>query len=181
MKKIVGISGSLRKSSYNTSLLNAAVELAPEGCVIEVGTIEGIPLYNADEEEANGAPEAVTKLRDQIANADGLLLCSPEYNFGIPGVFKNAMDWVSRPLGEPANVFKEKAVALVGASPGGFGTINSQNAWHQVFRNLGVKLYLGHLLHVSRAMDVFDENGNLTSEETQKRLKDYLEGFAAFV
>ena len=97
MTKLVGIAGSLRSHSLNRGLLRAAAELMPQGAKLSVHGIEGIPLYNADDERASGLPEAVTILKEAIASADGLLLVTPEYNNGIPGVFKNAIDWLSRP------------------------------------------------------------------------------------
>src|SRR5579859_780788 len=129
MKTIIGLSGSLRKDSFNTTLLRAAAKLAPEGVRVEVRTLHGVPLYDADVEEASGVPEAVAELKDAVAAADGLLLATPEYNNGIPGVFKNAIDWMSRPPADIKRVFGGKPVALMGASPGGFGTTLSQAAW----------------------------------------------------
>jgi NAD(P)H-dependent FMN reductase len=95
--RIVGIAGSLRAGSYNAALLRAAAEVAPEGVEIDVRTIRGVPVYDADLEAAEGIPEAVTALKEAVAAADGLLLATPEYNNGIPGAFKNAIDWMSRP------------------------------------------------------------------------------------
>ncbi|HSV58513.1 MAG TPA: NADPH-dependent FMN reductase, partial [Variovorax sp.] len=137
MTRLIGISGALRQGSYNTALLNAAIELAPPGCELAAGSIRGIPLYDGDLEAAEGLPAPVKQLKDLIAQADGLILFTPEYNNGIPGVFKNAIDWLSRPSSDIARVFGGKPVALCGASPGGFGTILSQNAWLAVLRTLG--------------------------------------------
>jgi NAD(P)H-dependent FMN reductase len=97
MATIVGISGSLRRGSFNSALLRAAAELMPDGATLRVETIAGIPLYDADDEATNGLPPAVVRLKDAIAAGDGLLLATPEYNNGIPGVAKNAIDWLSRP------------------------------------------------------------------------------------
>src|SRR5690242_6183263 len=97
MTTIIGISGSLRTKSLNSSLLRAAAKAMPQGAKLEIATIKGIPLYDGDVEEAQGVPDVVTKLKDRIAAADGLLLVTPEYNNAIPGVFKNAIDWLSRP------------------------------------------------------------------------------------
>src|SRR5262245_30816970 len=122
MAKIVGISGALRQGSYNAALLRGAVDLAPAGLVIEIASIRGIPLYDGDLEAADGIPEPVRMLKDLIAAADGLLLVTPEYNNSVPGVFKNAIDWLSRPPKDIPRVFGGKPVALMGATPGSGGT-----------------------------------------------------------
>ena len=125
MTIIIGISGSLRKGSYNAGLLRAAVETAPEGCTVDVVSIRGIPLYDGDVEETQGIPEVVEEIKGRIDKADALLLVTPEYNNTIPGVFKNAIDWLSRPPQDRARVFGGKPVGLMGASLGLFGTINA--------------------------------------------------------
>jgi NAD(P)H-dependent FMN reductase len=181
MAKLVGLSGSLRQKSFNTALLNAAAELAPEGSEIAVHTIRGIPLYDGDVEAAEGIPAVVTALKDAIAAADGLLLVTPEYNNSIPGVFKNAIDWLSRPDADIARVFGGKPVALMGASPGGFGTTLSQNAWLAVLRTLGTQLWTGRRLLVSRAHTLVDANGALSDAKTRDQVRAYLQGFVAFV
>ena len=180
MTKLLGVSGSLRKGSYNTALLNAARALVPEGLSLVAGSIQGIPLYNGDEEEANGIPPAVRVLKDQLAAADGLIMFTPEYNNGLPGVFKNAIDWLTRPASDIERLFKGKPVAIVGASPGGFGTILSQSAWLPVLHTLGTKPWFGGRLLVSRAHTVFDAEGELRDEAIKQRLAQFLEGFAAF-
>ncbi len=116
-KTILGLSGSLRRASFNAGLLRAAVDLAPEGTRIQTGSIREVPLYDGDLEAATGLPEPVRILQSQLAAADGLLLVTPEYNNGVPGVFKNAIDWMSR--GEGLAMFVGKPVAVIGASPGG--------------------------------------------------------------
>jgi chromate reductase, NAD(P)H dehydrogenase (quinone) len=179
MVKIVGISGSLRSGSLNAALLRAAVELAPKDTEIEIGSISGIPLYNADLEAAEGIPPGVTALKEAVAGADGLLLVTPEYNNGIPGVFKNAIDWMSRPPRDIGRVFGGRPVGLIGASPGGFGTILAQNAWLPVLRTLGTDPWFGMKLMVSRAGSAFDD-GRLASEEVRGQLAKYLAGFAAY-
>lgn len=180
MVKLVGISGSLRKGSFNAALLRAAAESLPEGISLEIGTIRGIPLYDGDLEAEHGIPEAVSTLKEQIAAADGLLLATPEYNNSMPGVFKNAIDWLSRPANDIGRVFGGKPVAIMGASPGGFGTILSQAAWLPVLRTLGTELWSGKLL-VSRAGGVFDGNGTMTDEKVREQLAGFLAGFAGFV
>jgi NAD(P)H-dependent FMN reductase len=180
MVKLVGLSGSLRKGSFNAALLHAAVELAPDGVELTVGTIAGIPLYNADIENGEGIPQPVSALKDMIARADGLLLVTPEYNNSIPGVFKNAIDWLSRPPADIPRVFGGKPVALIGASPGAFGTVLSQDAWLSVLRTLGTKPWFAGRLMVSRAQSVFDATGALTDETIRDRLRQFVQGFAAF-
>lgn len=179
--KIVGLSGSLRRGSFNTALLRAAAGMMPEGAELSVETIHGIPLYDGDVEAADGIPPAVAALKDKIAAADALLMVSPEYNNSIPGPFKNAIDWLSRPPADAGRVFAGRKVALIGASPGGFGTILAQNAWLPVLRTLGCELWTGGRLMVSRAGGVFDAEGALTDAAVTKMLRDYLAGFVAFV
>ena len=143
-------------------------------------TLHGIPLYDADVEAAEGIPAPVTALKDAIRAADGVLLVTPEYNNGIPGVFKNAVDWTSRPASEIGEIFGSKPVAIIGASLGGFGTILSQNHWLPVIRTLGMRPWFEGRLLVSRASGLFDSEGNLTDDETRKKLSDFVAGFAAF-
>lgn len=176
MKTILGLSGSLRKRSYNSGLLRAAAELAPEGVRIEIGSIRDVPLYDGDREEAEGLPEPVLRLQDQLRSADGLLLVTPEYNNGIPGVFKNAIDWMSR--GEGLELFVGKPVAVFGASDGGFGTILAQAHWLPVLRTLRTRHWQEGRVRVSRAPDLFDEDGNLTDERQRRIVASFVERFA---
>ena len=177
MPQILGLSGSLRKGSFNAGLLRAARDLAPEGTEIQIGSILDVPLYNADEEAAHGLPASVQRLQAQLQAADGLLLVTPEYNHGIPGVFKNAIDWMSR--GPGLAYFVGKPVALLGASPGGFGTVLAQNDWLPVLRTLKAELWAEGRMLVSRAGGLFDENGNLTDDRTKASLRDFVAGFSA--
>jgi chromate reductase, NAD(P)H dehydrogenase (quinone) len=181
MITIVGISGSVRKGSYNGALLRAARELTPQGCVLELASIEGIPLYNGDLEAAKGVPEQVSALKDQIAAADGLLITTPEYNNSIPGVLKNAIDWLSRPPADIPRVFRNRAVAIMGATPGGAGTRMAQTAWLPVFRALGMHAWFGAQLYVASARKAFNQSGELIDEDTKKRLRSYIAGFVEFV
>lgn len=181
MTKIIGISGSLRKHSFNSGLLRAATGAAPEGCTITIGSIEDIPLYNADLEESEGIPKAVQDLKDLIAEADGLLMSTPENNNSMPGVFKNAMDWISRPPQDRTRVFGNLPVGLMGATPGSFGTAFSQYAWLPVLRVLGTQVWSGRLMWVSGAMGKFDQEGNLTDDSVKKQLTKYLAGFVEFI
>ena len=180
MAAILGLSGSLRRGSFNTALLRAAAGLMPEGSDLTIGTIEGIPLYNADL-EAGGLPDAVVELKRQIQACDGLLLATPEYNNSIPGVFKNAVDWASRPSSDIPAVFGGRPVAIMGASPGPFGTLLSQNAWLPVLRTLGMQLWSGGRMVVARAGAAFDDTGALTDAGAQERLKAFLDGYVDFI
>jgi chromate reductase, NAD(P)H dehydrogenase (quinone) len=179
--RILGISGSLRKGSYNTALLGAAVGLMPEGTRLEIGSIAGIPLYDGDLEAAQGIPSAVQALKKKIEAADGLLLVTPEYNNSIPGVFKNAIDWLSRPPADIARVFGDRPIGVIGASPGGFGTILAQNAWLPVLRTLGTRTWFGGRLQVSRAGNVFNAAGEMIDEAARAQLSQYLRGFVDFI
>lgn len=180
MAKLIGISGSLRKGSYNSALLRAAVAMAPAGTEFTVGDIHGIPLYDGDV-EAQGIPPAVVSLKDAVAQADGLIIVTPEYNNSMPGVLKNAIDWLSRPNADAKRVFGGKPVAVMGASPGGFGTVLGQNAWLPVLRTLGTLPWFGGRLAVSRAQNVFNENGEITDPAIQEQLRQFVEGFVQFV
>ncbi|HZQ59896.1 MAG TPA: NADPH-dependent FMN reductase [Casimicrobiaceae bacterium] len=178
---LIGISGSLRRGSYNSAVLRAAVALAPDDCEIRVESIADIPLYNGDVETEQGIPAPVTHLKDAIAAADGLLLVTPEYNNSVPGVTKNAIDWLTRPPADIARVFRGKPVAIAGASPGGFGTILSQNAWLPVFRTVGAELWSGGRLLVSRAASVVDDKGEIGDEATRANIRKFVAGFVEHV
>jgi chromate reductase len=180
MTKLIGLSGSLRQGSFNSALLRAAAELVPDGSEMTVRTIRGIPLYDGDVEAKEGIPAPVQALKDAIAAADGLFLVTPEYNNSIPGVFKNAIDWLSRPATDIKRVFGGKPVAMIGASPGGFGTILSQNAWLPVLHTLGTSFWSGGRLLVSRAPSVFGADGTLADPKIREQLQNFVHGFAAF-
>lgn len=181
MTRIVGLSGSLRLGSYNSALLRAAAKAVPAGTTLEIASIKGIPLYDGDLEAEHGLPEAVTLLKERIVAADGLLLVTPEYNNTLPGVFKNAIDWLSRPPADIARVFGGRPVGVIGASPGRFGTLLSQTAWLPVLKTLGTAAYFGGRLQVSNAGDVFNDAGELVDEGIRELLRKYLAGFCAFV
>lgn len=181
MTMLVGIAGSLRSGSHNMALLKAAAELVPEGVDFEIGSIADIPLYNGDIEAVAGIPDAVIRLQDLIAEADGLVIATPEYNHSLPGVLKNVIDWLSRPPSEIPRVFGDLPIALIGASSGGFGTILSQAAWLPVLKTLGAQPWSGGRMLVARAGKVFDENGELVDEAVEERLIEFLEGFVEYV
>ena len=181
MTHLVGLSGSLRQGSYNSALLRAASAHMPAGSMLTIASIRGIPLYDGDDEAAHGIPDVVARLKDQIAAADGLLIATPEYNNGIPGVAKNAIDWLSRPAADIGRVFGGKPVALVGASLGGFGTVLSQNAWLPVLRTLGAELWAGGRMLVSRAGQVFDANGSIVDAKIDEALRRFVEDFVGHV
>ena len=180
MTRLLGISGALRRGSYNAALLRAATRLMPEDSTLEVASIRGIPLYDGDV-EAQGIPAAVARLKDAVASADGVLLVTPEYNNSIPGVFKNAIDWLSRPPADVKRVFTGRPFAVIGASPGMFGTTLSQAAWLPVLRTLGTHPWFGGRVAVARAASVFDESGNLKDAAVEEQLKQFLAGYVAFV
>ena len=180
MTRILGISGSLRAGSYNSALLRAAQAVVPPEVEFEAATLHGIPLYDGDLEARDGIPAAVAALKERVLAADGVLLVSPEYNNGIPGVFKNAIDWLSRPAEDIPRVFGGRPFAVIGASPGGFGTIMAQAAWLPVMRALGVHYWMGGRLLVSRAGQAFGADGALTDETVRRQLAQFVVGFAAF-
>lgn len=181
MATIIGIAGSLRRGSYNAALLRAAVELAPAGLTIEVASIREFPLYDADLEAGQGIPAPVAAVKERIAATDGLLLVTPEYNNSIPGVFKNAIDWLSTPPKDLPRLFGGRPVALMGATPGRGGTLLAQAAWLPVLRALGAELWTGGRVQVSGAAKAFDEGGRLVDEATRATVAKYLAGFAEFV
>lgn len=178
MKTVIGLSGSLRKGSFNASLLRAAAALSPPELEVEIATIAGIPLYDADAERESGVPAVVTALKDRVASADGLLLVTPEYNAGIPGVFKNAIDWMSRPNSDIPRVFGGKLVAVTGVTAGRSGTRVAQTAWLPVLRRLGAEAWMGQELYVNEGGKVFDQDGNLVDEMIKNLTTKFMAGFA---
>jgi NAD(P)H-dependent FMN reductase len=177
--RVLALSGSLRQASFNTALAHAAQAMAPQGMDVDVATLHGIPLYDADLEASEGIPAAVLELKARILDADALLMVTPEYNNGVPGVFKNAIDWLSR--ADMKAIFAQRPTGVIGASMGGFGTLSSQTAWLPTLKMLGVTLYSGGYVLVSRAQNAFDAQGELTDEPSRKSLGSYLSGFNEFV
>lgn len=181
MANIIGIAGSLRQGSFNASLLRAAAEVAPAELKVTIESISGIPLYDGDLEAQEGIPAPVTALKDRIAAADGLLIVSPEYNNSMPGVLKNAIDWLTRPPKDIARVFGDKPVALMGATPGKGGTRLSQNAWLPVLRTLGTRAFFARQLYVADAGTAFAADGRLQDEKVRKLLGEFMSAFARFI
>ena len=163
---ILGISGSLRKDSFNTAALRACSELLPAGVTMSVFDLSAIPLYNEDV-RAQGLPEPVQRLREQIRAADALVIATPEYNYSIPGVLKNAIDWASRPPEQP---FDGKPVAIIGATPGGLGTSRAQYHLRQVFVYLNGQVLNRPEVFISAAPSKFDATGKLTDATTAEHL-----------
>jgi chromate reductase len=161
---ILGISGSLREGSYNTAALRAARQLVPEGVRIELFDLEGIPPYNQDDE--NDLPLRVRELKAAVRAADALLFCSPEYNYSIPGVLKNAIDWGTRPGND--NSWDGKPGAIMGVSMGLLGTARMQYHLRQVFVNIGVLTLGKPEVMIGQAAQKFDADLNLTDEKTRE-------------
>jgi chromate reductase len=178
---IVGLSGSLRKNSFNAGLLRAAAEFVSAGTRLEILPIREVPLYDADVEETTGVPAVVQQIKDRVAACDGLLLATPEYNNSIPGVFKNVIDWMSRPPADIRRVFIDRPVALMGATPGMGGTSLAQSAWLPVLRTLQMRPWFGPRMLVSGAGQAFDAQGNLTDEKVRGQLKTFVSGFEGFI
>jgi chromate reductase len=174
--KVLGVSGSLRKASFNTAALRAAQGLAPQGMTIDIAEIGDMPLYNEDVKAA-GFPAPAERFRSQIMAADALLFVSPEYNFSVPGGLKNAIDWASRPPNQP---FAEKPAAIMGASGGPLGTARGQYHLRQVLYGLNVFLVNKPEVFIGNAASKFDEAGNLIDETTKDFIRKLLESLAAW-
>ena len=168
---ILGIAGSLRKQSFNRALLRAAQELTPEGVTIDTFEIEGIPSFNEDEEAS--PPAKVAELKQRIRSADAILFVTPEYNYSVPGVLKNAIDWASRPYGDSA--WSGKPVAIMGASVGTIGTARAQYHLRQMFVFLNMYAVNQPEVMVSNAHKHFDQDGKLTDETAKKLIRQLLE------
>ncbi|HEY0407747.1 MAG TPA: NAD(P)H-dependent oxidoreductase [Pyrinomonadaceae bacterium] len=174
--KILGIAGSLRKASYNRSALRAAQLLAPDEATIEIIELDDIPSFNEDMERE--PPAKVTELKEKIRAADAILFVTPEYNYSIPGVLKNAIDWASRPYGDSA--WDGKPVALMGASVGAIGTARAQYHLRQVFVFLNMHAVNRPEVMVGNAGHRFDEQGNLTDETTKDLIRQLLQNLVAW-
>ncbi len=175
--RIVGIAGSLRKESLNRGLLQAARDRAPAGMDIEIHDLAGIPLYNGDI-EAEGVPASVGRLAEAVADADGVIFVTPEYNGSIPGVLKNSLDWLSRSsTGAP---LRDKSVGIMGVAPGRFGTSRAQEHLKLLLLNLKARVFVGAGLAVGQAADKF-RRAELVDETTIELLGRYLQRFEDWV
>jgi chromate reductase len=175
--KIIGISGSLRKASYNTALLRKLVSLQSQGMEIEPVRLNGIPVYDGDDEKDSGKPDAILELDQKIRAADGVIIVTPEYNFSIPGGLKNAIDWLSR----GKSPLKGKRMGVMGASDGPIGTARSQYHLRQTLQSQGSIVMPRPEIFVGNAGKKFDAEGNLTDDDTAQRLTKWLKAFADWV
>jgi chromate reductase, NAD(P)H dehydrogenase (quinone) len=173
---ILGIAGSLRKGSYNRGALLAAQQLAPDGARIDIFDLDGIPLFNQDEERT--PPAKVVELKAKVRTADAILLVTPEYNYSVPGVLKNAIDWASRPYGDSA--WHGKPVAIMGASAGVFGSARAQYHLRQMFVFLNMYPVNQPEVMIAQAQQRFDATGNLTDETSRKLIRQLLENLVAW-
>jgi chromate reductase, NAD(P)H dehydrogenase (quinone) len=172
--KILGFAGSLRKNSYNRSALRSAQSLAPSNVQVDIFDLKGIPMFSEDDEEK---PEAiVTDFRDKIRAADSILIATPEYNYSIPGVLKNAIDWASRPYGKGALL--NKPVAVMGASVGMLGTARAQYDLRRSFVFLNMHALNQPEVMIPFAAKAFDAQGNLTDEKTREKIKELVAALA---
>lgn len=168
--KILGIVGSLRKSSYNRSALIAAQELVPDGAVLELVELHDIPVFNQDDEMT--PPASVRDFKQRIMAADAILFATPEYNYSLPGVLKNAIDWASRPYGE--NAWQGKAAAMMGASIGNLGTARAQYHLRQVLVTLNMPVVNQPEVMIGNAALRFDDDGKLSDEPTRQHIQKLL-------
>lgn len=168
--KILGIAGSLRKGSYNKMALRIASNLAPDDAKLEIFDLQDIPLFNQDLETQ--PPDIVKEFKRKIKEADAILISTPEYNYSIPGVMKNAFDWASRPYGD--NVWNRKPVAIMGASRGLLGTARAQYHLRQSLLAINMHPLNRPEIMISLAHEKFDEDGSLNDEKTKNKIKELL-------
>ena len=179
--RILALGGSLREASFNRALLDEAAALAPAGTELDLGQVAvtgALPLFNQDIVDRDGPPAGVARLKDALRAADGLLIATPEYNWGIPGFLKNAIDWASRPASDIPEVFGDLPVALIGTGGSG-GTRLAQNAWLAVFRHLKMRPWSGQALYLDRARERFDADRRLSDEAAREQLRAVVTGFAS--
>ncbi len=171
---ILGIAGSLRKASCNRAVLSAAQQLAPKDSPIEIFDLEGIPVFNQDNEDP--APARVAEFKKKIRTTDAILFVTPEYNYSIPGPLKNAIDWASRPYGD--NAWDGKPVAMMGASPGMLGTARAQYHLRQCFVFLNMYPLNKPEVMINNCTERFDEQGNLSDEDTREHIRKLIHALA---
>jgi len=175
--RILGFAGSLRRASFNRGLIRAAADVAPNAIVVEVFDLSDIPLYNQDVEDA-GEPASVVAMKEAMARADALLVATPEYNHGVPGVLKNAIDWASRP--RVTSPLRDKAVAVMGASPGRGSTARAQAQLREAFVFTGACVMPLPELMVGAAGEHFDQDGNLTDPAVRASIVELVEALRAW-
>lgn len=173
---ILGIAGSLRRASYNRAALRAATKLVPEGAVLEIFELDGIPLFNQDEDQ--NPPEKVVELKRKVREADAILFVTPEYNYSVPGVLKNAIDWASRPYGDSA--WNGKPAAIMGATVGALGTARAQYHLRQIMVFLNMFPINQPEVMIGNATTRFDQEGNLTDEATQEFIRQLLQNLVTW-
>lgn len=174
--KILGIAGSLRKASYNRAALRAAQQLVPDGASLETFELDGIPAFNQDEER--NLPVKVVDLKVRVKAADAILFVTPEYNYSVPGILKNAIDWASRPFGDSA--WTGKPVAVMGASVGVTGTARAQYHLRQTFVYLDMYPLNKPEVMLGSAAQRFDEHGNLTDDKAKELIRQLLQALVAW-
>lgn len=174
--RILGFAGSLRKGSYNKALLRAALEQVPPEAELDIFDLEGIPPYNQDLDDR--MPDIVKAFKSKIKAADAILIATPEYNYSVPGVLKNAIDWASRPIGE--NSFDDKPVAIMSASVGMLAGARAQYHLRQTFIYINMYPVNRPEVMVPFAADKIDNNGNVTDEKTRRKIKELLESLIAW-
>lgn len=174
--RILGIAGSLRRDSYNRAALHAATKLVPEGAILETFELDDIPIFNQDEDQH--PPAKVAELKQHIRAADAILFVTPEYNYSVPGVLKNAIDWASRPYGDSA--WNGKPAAIMGASVGALGTARAQYHLRQICVFLNMYLLNQPEVMIGNAAARFDQEGNLTDETTQEFIRQLLQNLVTW-
>ncbi|MBX3247294.1 MAG: NAD(P)H-dependent oxidoreductase [Myxococcales bacterium] len=172
MTALLGFSGSLRRRSFNTALLRATAELAPEGVTLTLADYRDVPLYDGDLE----TPASVERLKAEVAAADGVIIATPEYNYGIPGPLKNVLDWLSRPAYQ--SVFRDKPVAILGAAPGVVGTARAQGQLKQVLLGMASEVFPWPEVLVGSCAARFDDSLALTDEKTREVVGAMVAAFA---
>lgn len=176
--KVLGFTGSLRKDSYNKMLLKNIQKLFPDDMEMEIIDMPDIPIYNYDIQESEGFPKSITEIGEKIKNADAVLITTPEYNYGVPGGLKNFIDWLSRLESKP---FFGKPMAIAGATTGMGGTIRAQAALRTVALFIETAVMPKPEVYITKAMEKFDKEGNLTDEATKKVLEKYVERFKEWI